>query len=129
MDKEEKSQQIQNVDDYMKTLPQEVKEELENLRKNIKASAPMAEEVISYNIPTYKYHGTLIHFFASKNNCSLIVVSKWILEKFKDELKDYDTSGTTIHFTLENPIPSELVKKIVQERIKENELMIKNIHK
>ena len=115
-----------NVDEYLNTLPQDVRATLEDLRKTIKASAPMAEEVISYQIPTYKYQGALVHFMAAKNHCSFFVVNKSILEKFKDELKDYDTSGTTIHFTAENPLPLKLVEKIVMERVKENELRIKN---
>ncbi len=115
-----------NVDEYLNALPHDVRATLEGLRKTIKASAPMAEEVISYQIPTYKYHGALVHFMAAKNHCSFFVVNKSILEEFKDELNDYDISGTTIHFTAENPIPKELVEKIVKRRIKENELNKKN---
>lgn len=118
-----------NVDEYLKALPQDVRSILEDLRKTIKASAPMAEEVISYQIPTYRYHGALVHFMAAKNHCSFFVVNKSILEEFKDELKDYDTSGTTIHFTAENPLPKKLVEKIVKTRVKENELQIKNKQK
>ena len=118
-----------NVDEYLKTLPQGVRATLESLRKTIKASAPMAEEVISYQIPTYRHHGALVHFMAAKNHCSFFVVNKSILEEFKDELKDYDTSGTTIHFTAENPLPKKLVEKIGKTRVKENELQIKNKQK
>lgn len=122
-------QPAKNVDEYLKALPQDVRSILEDLRKTIKASAPMAEEVISYQIPTYRYHGALVHFMAAKNHCSFFVVNKSILEEFKDELKDYDTSGTTIHFTAENPLPKKLVEKIVKTRVKENELQIKNKQK
>ena len=119
-------QPAKNVDEYLKALPQDVRATLEDLRKIIKTSAPMAEEVISYQIPTYKYHGALVHFMAAKNHCSFFVINKSILEEFKDELKSYDTSGTTIHFTVENPLPPKLVEKIVKTRVKENELMSKN---
>ncbi len=98
-----------------------MKAALEDLRRTIKAAAPTAEEVISYRIPTYKYHGPLVHFVARKTYGSFIVVSKSTLETFKGELEGYDTSGTTIHFSLEKSLPASLVKKIVKARMKENE--------
>ncbi len=111
-----------DVNTYLSSVPQELRTVLEKLRQAIKAAAPKAEEVISYQIPTYKYHGPLVHFVARKNYCSFIVVSKSILEIFKSEPEDYDTSGTTIHFSAENPLPATLVKKIVKARVAENEL-------
>jgi uncharacterized protein YdhG (YjbR/CyaY superfamily) len=115
-----------DVDNYLASIPEKERATLEQLRKVIKAAAPEAEEVISYQIPTYKYHGPLVFFVARKNYCSFIVVSKSILELFKSELKPYNTSGTTIHFSAENPLPATLVKKIVKARMKENELRVKH---
>jgi uncharacterized protein YdhG (YjbR/CyaY superfamily) len=128
MDKNQDKKTAKDVDDYLNNLPPEVKTTLENLRKTIKATAPMAEEIISYQIPTYRYHGALVHFMAHKDYCSFFVVNKSILENFKEELIDYDISGTTIHFTMKNPIPANLVEKIVKERIRQNELRV-NIKK
>jgi uncharacterized protein YdhG (YjbR/CyaY superfamily) len=62
-----------------------------------------------------------VHFVARENYCSFIVVSRQVLETFKNELKDYDISGTTIHFTPKHPLPAALVEKIVKARIRENE--------
>jgi len=118
-----------DVDAYLSSVPQELRTVLENLRQAIKAAAPKAEEVISYQIPTYKYHGPLVHFVARQDYCSFIAVSKSILKIFKNELADYDASGTTIHFTAENPLPAALVKKIVKARIAENELRVKQKQK
>jgi len=126
MDKNQDKKTAKDVDDYLNNLPLEVKTTLENLRKTIKATAPMAEEIISYQIPTYRYHGALVHFMAHKDYCSFFVVNKSILETFKEELIEYDSSGTTIHFTVKNPIPATLVEKIVKERIRQNELLDKN---
>lgn len=122
MEKTDKTIQPKNVDEYLQALPEETQTTLEMVRKTIKAAAPGAEESISYKIPTYKYHGPLVHFVARKNYCSFIVASKSILETFKSELEDYDISGTTIHFTPEKPLPATLVQKIVKARVKENEL-------
>jgi len=114
-----------DVEAYLASASPDLRTVLKNLRRAIKAAAPKAEEVISYQIPTYKYHGPLVHFLARKDYCSFIAVSKSILEIFKSELADYDTSGTTIHFSAENPLPATLVKKIVKARIAENELRVK----
>ena len=84
------------------------------------------KEVISYQIPMFKYHGPLVFFAAFKNHCSFYVVSKPIMEVFTSELKPWDTSGTTIHFSAKNPLPASLVKNIVKARIEENEAKAKN---
>ena len=115
-----------DVDGYLAALPKEARVTLEKLRKTIKATAPKAEETISYQIPTFKYHGPLVFFAAFKNHCSFYVVSKSIMKTFSSELKPYQTSGTTIHFSAENPLLATLVKKIVKARIEENELRAKH---
>lgn len=117
------------VDAYLARVPEDVQPVLENLRKAIKSAAPKAEEVISYQIPTYKYHGPLVHFMAGKNHCSFVAVSRPVLETFKSELEGHEISGTTIHFSTKNPLPDTLVKRIVRARVKENELRVKNKQK
>lgn len=108
------------VDEYLMALPEDQQEALEKIRQAIKSAAPKAEEVISYQIPTYKLNGPLVHFAAFKNHLSLVVVSKSIAETFAKELAPFKSSGRTIHFTPEKPIPAALVKKIVKERVREN---------
>jgi uncharacterized protein YdhG (YjbR/CyaY superfamily) len=115
-----------DVDGYLAALPKEARVTLEKLRKTIKAAAPKAEEAISYQIPTFKYRGPLVFFAAFKNHCSFYAVSKSIMKTFSSELKPYDASGTTIHFSAENPLPAMLVKKIVKARIEENESRVKH---
>lgn len=125
----EKSAPAKDVDAYLASAPKELWSALDDLRAAIKAAAPKAEEVISYQIPTYKYHGPLVHFVARTDYGSFIAVSKTVLEKFKDELEDFDTSGTTIHFTAAKPLPAQLVKKIVKARVAENEAHLKRKQK
>jgi uncharacterized protein YdhG (YjbR/CyaY superfamily) len=105
----------------MAALPDEVRATLEKLRETIKAAAPEAVEVISYQMPAYKYHGPLVFFAAFKDHCSLFPASKTIVGTFSDELKGYHISGTTIHFSADNPLPAALVQRIVKARIEENE--------
>jgi len=109
------------VDDYLAALPEEARATLEKLRKTIKAAAPRADEVISYQIPTYKYHGPLVAFAAFKNHCSFYVMSSSFLDAHKDELKAYDTAKGTIRFPIGKPLPAALVKKLVKARMEDNE--------
>ena len=126
MKKDHQQKQAKNVDEYLAAVPDEVRPVLEKLRKTIRSAAPKAEEVISYQIPMFKYHGPLVFFAAFRNHCSFYVVSKPIMDVFTSELKPWDTSGTTIHFSAKNPLPASLVKKIVKVRIEENEARVKN---
>lgn len=107
-----------SVDDYMNGLPDEKRLVLEHLRQVIKSAAPEAEEVISYQMPAYKYHGILCYFCAFEKHFSLFAVHK---EPFAEELKDFKMSKGTIQFTADKPIPDDLVRRIVQFRKTENE--------
>jgi len=109
------------VDEYLAKLPAAQRTVLEQLRRAIRTAAPRAEEVISYQIPTYKLNGPLVHFMAAKNHCSFICVDKSVPKQFAKDLAGYKVSGTTVQFTPDNPPTATLVKKIVKARIKQNE--------
>lgn len=70
MEKAPRTIKAKTVDEYLHELPEAQRDMLEKLREAIKTAAPEAEEVISYRIPTYKYHGPLVHFAAFKNHFS-----------------------------------------------------------
>ncbi len=108
------------VDEYIVHAPIQFRGILSDLRAAIRAAAPQAQELISYRIPTYKLNSSLVHFAAFKDHCSLITVSKNPLQLYREELKPFKISGTTIHFTPQKPLPPELVKKIVLARVEEN---------
>ncbi|MEO8436546.1 MAG: DUF1801 domain-containing protein [Pyrinomonadaceae bacterium] len=110
----------QTVDDYLAALPEEARATLEKIRKAIKAAAPRATEVISYQMPMYKHHGMVMGFAAFKDHCSLFPGAEPIAT-YKDELKAYKTSKGTIRFPIGQPLPAALVKKLVKTRIAENE--------
>lgn len=116
------------VDDYLAALPEDSRVTLEKIRKTIKAAAPMATEVISYQMPMYKHHGMLVGFAAFKDHCSLFPGAK-PLATFKDELKAYKTSKGTIRFPIGQPLPAALVKKLVKARVAENEAAFKKKEK
>lgn len=114
---------VATVDEYMDALPEKERAVLQKIRTIIKSAAPKAEEVISYQIPTYKYFGALVHFAAFKNHCSFFGVSKSLFDTFKGELEPFKISGKTIHFTVDNPLPATVVRKLVKARLKENEYL------
>jgi len=109
-----------DIDEYLAPLPKDKRVALNNLRKTIRAVAPRATEVISYQIPTFKQNGFLVAFAAFENHCSLFV-GKAVVKAHKDQLKAYDWSGATIHFTPQKPLAATLVKKLVKARIAESE--------
>lgn len=113
-----------SVDDYLAALPEAPRAALEKLRKQIKAAAPEATEVISYQMPAYRLNGRfLVSFAAFKNHCSLFPASARMLEEYGNELEPYFSGKGTIRFTTDKPLPSALVKKIIKTRIEENEAL------
>jgi uncharacterized protein YdhG (YjbR/CyaY superfamily) len=115
------SSAIETVDDYLAGLPEKEQAVLQGLRETIRSAAPEAEEVISYRIPLYKHHGHLVGFAAFKDHCSLFVTNSAVRDQFAKELEPYEVEGTTVRFTVENPLPAALVTKIVKSRMAENE--------
>ena len=115
-----KSALAKNVDEYLAGVPNEARATLAKLRKTIKAAAPMASEVISYQMPMYKHHGMVVGFAAFKDHCSIFPGSA-VMDAYKVEPKHYDTSKGTIRFPANKPLPAALVKKLVKARIAENE--------
>ncbi len=107
------------VDEYLVAFPAAVRNELQRLRQTIKAAAPKAEEVISYQMPAYKYQGMLVYFAAWKTHIGFYPAGR--LEAFEKELSGYERSKGTIRFQLDHPIPFGLIGKIVKFRVKENE--------
>jgi uncharacterized protein YdhG (YjbR/CyaY superfamily) len=126
MNKIAKNITTNDIDKYLANIPKQARITLEKLRKIIRAAAPKAEEKIGWGMPMFKYQGNLVGFAAFKNHYSLFPMSLQLMDEMKNELKKYDTTKGSIHFPLDKPLPVALVKKIVKERIKENEARIKN---
>ncbi len=112
---------LRTVDEYFDHLPPESRPTLLRLRKTIKAAAPKAEEVISYQMPAFRHHGMLVYYAAFKEHCSFFVGSAAVRRQFARELKPFAVGKGTVHFTRERPLPTALVKRIVKARVAENE--------
>lgn len=117
------------VKDYLSAQEPPVRKALEKLRKVIKAAAPEAEEVISYQIPTYKQNGAVVGFAAFPKHLGFYIMSPKLMPKLIGELKGYKYAGATIHFSPEKPLPDSLVKKIVKARLEENKARVDKVYK
>ena len=117
---------IKDIDSYIAIQPEEMQERLEKLRQLIKSVAPDAEEVISYGMPAFKYHGMLVGFAANKKFTGFYPWNGSTVDAFQEDLKGYETTKGAIHFPYGKPLPVALVKKLVKHRMKENLLKAKS---
>ncbi|MDG3546309.1 iron chaperone [Methanobacterium formicicum] len=113
------SKKIQTVDEYISSFPPDIQGILEEMRETIRESAPEAEETISYGMPTFRLKGNLVHFAAYKNHIGFYPTPSAI-NVFKEELSHYNTSKGTVQFPLDEPVPLDLVRKMVLFRVQEN---------
>ena len=107
------------IDEYIAGFPPDVQQVLEKIRGTIRTTAPDAEETIKYRMPTFTLKGNLVHFAAFKKHIGFYPVPSGI-EKFKDELSVYEQGKGSVQFSLERPIPYDLISRIVQFRVEEN---------
>lgn len=106
-----------NTRDYLKALPEDQRAALEQLRKQILAACPGAEEHFGYGLPGFKYNGhPLVYLGAAKNHVALYGS---VPVGFKDRLTGFTVSKGTIRFTPEKPLPAALVKDIVKAKAAE----------
>ncbi len=110
---------FKDIDDYIAIQTSEVQIFLNQMRQTIKKSAPEAEEVISYSMPAFKYHGMLVYFAAYKNHIGFYATPTGHSE-FKEELSVYKQGKGSVQFPLNKPLPLDLITKIVKFRAKEN---------
>jgi uncharacterized protein YdhG (YjbR/CyaY superfamily) len=108
------------VDDYIASQPEAAQPALTQVRNAIRKALPAAEEVISYNIPTYKLDGAMVIYFAGwKQHYSLYPAGARLLAAFKDDLAPYEINKSTIRFPLSAPVPVKLIQRIVKFRVTE----------
>ncbi|HEV2492418.1 MAG TPA: DUF1801 domain-containing protein [Terriglobia bacterium] len=110
------------IDEYLADVPEPARSTLSKMRAVIRSAVPAeATETISYRMPAYKSKkGVLVWFAAFSDHCSLFPTAS-VIEAFKDELKGFSTSKGTIHFPIDKPLPTALIKKIVKARVAQSE--------
>ena len=114
-----KKSEASTIDEYIARFPDDVQLILEKMRQTIGEVAPDAEEAISYKIPTFKLNGNLVHFAAFKDHIGFFPTSSG--REVFPELSKYKGGRGTVQFPLNEPIPYDLVRKIVKFRVKENQ--------
>lgn len=110
----------ETVEQYLDALTAAERKPLDELRKIIKAAAPQAKECISYAMPGYKHHGSMVFFAACKDFYSFYAVP-YILDNFRDELKIFKTTKSAVNIPYSTPVPKALITRMVQFGVIENE--------
>jgi len=114
-----KTFKISDIDMYIAAFPKGTQDLLMQLRTTIKKAAPQAEEVLSYQMPAYKFHGILVYFAGHKHHIGFYPTSSGI-EAFKQELSVYKGAKGSVQFPLDQPLPLRLISQIVKFRVIEN---------
>jgi uncharacterized protein YdhG (YjbR/CyaY superfamily) len=108
------------IDEYIAGFPPETQAALEELRALFKPTAPGATETISYAIPTCDLNGKhLVHFAGYARHVGLYPTPSG-LEAFQEDLKPYKVGKGSVQFPLDQPLPTDLIRCIVEFRVAEN---------
>lgn len=112
-------QKFDSVDEYIASFPDDTAHVLQQVRQIIREYAPEAEELISYNMPAYRFNGVLVYFAGYKNHIGFYGLPSGNAA-IEEELSAYKQGRGSVQFPLSQPIPVDLIKKIVACRIQEN---------
>ena len=111
---------FKTVDEYIQTFPDDVQELLRKVRATIKEKAPDAQEGIAYGMPAYKTNGKPLVYFAGFKNHVGFYATPTGHAAFADELSKYKQGKGSVQFPLHQPIPLDLISRIVEFRLQEN---------
>jgi uncharacterized protein YdhG (YjbR/CyaY superfamily) len=113
--------QPRTVDEYMAGFPKDIQQLLQQIRQTVREAAPEAAETIKYAMPTFTLQGgNLVHFAAFKNHIGFYPTPTGI-EAFEAALSSYKGAKGSVQFPLDQPMPLDLIRKIVLFRVKGNE--------
>jgi uncharacterized protein YdhG (YjbR/CyaY superfamily) len=106
-----------NVDEYLARVPGVAQSRFNEMRGIVRSAVPAeAVEVISYGIPAFKTKRVLVWYAAFSRHCSLFPTAA-VIEEFRDELGEIKTSKGTVQFSMDKPLPTALIKKLVKARV------------
>ncbi|CAA9196153.1 iron chaperone [Flavobacterium collinsii] len=109
----------ENIDAYIDSFSKEVQEVLKKIRMTIQEAAPDAKEKISYAMPAFEQNGIVVYFAAFKNHIGLYALPSGHAA-FKEDLSKYKSGKGSVQFPLNEPMPYDLIAKIVKFRVREN---------
>jgi uncharacterized protein YdhG (YjbR/CyaY superfamily) len=108
-----------SIDEYIRSFPEHIQKKLEEIRNVIKELVPEAQEKISYQIPAFSLNGNLVWFAGYAKHIGFYPGASGI-KAFKSELSKYKYAKGSVQFPIEEPLPIELIKKIVNFKVEEN---------
>lgn len=110
---------VTDVPSYIAGFPAGTAKLLKQFRDIIRKAAPEAEELISYGMPAYKYHGVLVYFAGYEKHVGFYPTPS-VIKEFAGKISRYKYSKGAVQFPLDEPIPVSLVTQMVKFRMKEN---------
>ncbi|MFN8653801.1 MAG: DUF1801 domain-containing protein [Gemmatimonadales bacterium] len=109
------------VAQYLASLDPAIRRALQQVRRDLRAALPGAEEVISYGVPAYKVDGRLVlGFGATRSRCSLYVMSPAVMRTHAYALRRYERTKGAVHFPPDDPPSATLLRKLARARLAEN---------
>jgi uncharacterized protein YdhG (YjbR/CyaY superfamily) len=108
-----------NIDEYIAAFPPDIQALLQKIRQVVQSAAPDAEEVISYRMPAFKQNGILVYFAAFQKHIGLYPPVRGD-EKLEEALAPYAGEKGNLRFPLDQPIPFDLIERIVRLRQEQN---------
>jgi uncharacterized protein YdhG (YjbR/CyaY superfamily) len=109
-----------SIDAYIAGFPPKTQRALSEMRAIVSSAAPGATELISYAMPTFDLNGRhLVHFAGHTKHIGLYPIPSGI-EAFKEELAPYKQGKGSVQFPLAQPLPADLIRRIVEFRVREN---------
>jgi len=108
-----------NIDDYIARFPPDVQLLLKQVRATIKEAAPEAQEAIKYAMPAFVLQGDLVYFAAFKTHIGFYATPT-AHESFQAELSAYKTGKGSVQFPLDQPMPLDLIARMVAFRVQQN---------
>jgi uncharacterized protein YdhG (YjbR/CyaY superfamily) len=107
----------EEIDGYLASVEEPKRSTLEALRRSILEVVPDAEQCISYGMPAFKVRGkTIAGFAAFKDHLSYLPHSGSVLGELDDEVAGYRTTKGSLHFAVDQPLPADLVRRLVETR-------------
>lgn len=108
-----------NIDEYISLQPSEVQPLLQKVRETIRDAAPGAAEYISYAMPSFKYNGKILVYFAAHKSHIGFYATPTANIAFKKELAGYKSSKGAVQFPFDRPVPYDLIRRMVQYKLVE----------
>jgi uncharacterized protein YdhG (YjbR/CyaY superfamily) len=110
-----------SVEEYFAGVPDPAHGLLMKMREAIRSVVPReSTEILSYRIPAFKHKKVVVWYAAFSDHCSLFPTNA-VIEAFNNELQGFSTSKGTIHFPIDKPVPTALIKKLVKARVAQSE--------